>query len=289
MGRASAVIIRTLRMHKVALFNGEFIDAADANIDALSAAALYGRGVFTTIAIYDGEPFLLDRHLNRLRSNSVTVGLKYHDEEFECLEKQLNELITRNSVSDCRARVTLFDGSASELWTNKREDRIHSLIVTGEQRQIPVELKLTISPFTVNSNSPLAGVKSCNYLENILAADEAKERGFDDAVRSNERGEIASACMANVFWLKGNELFTPVLETGCLAGTTREFVLENFDCHQVKIGLGELKSADFIFLTSAGIGIRQVTAFEKREFDRSDHEILKLLPPVDKKTRMSAK
>ena len=276
-------------MHKVALFNGEFVDADQANIDARSAAALYGRGVFTTIAIYDGEPFLLDKHVKRLRSNSNKIGLKYHDDEFERLDKQLSELITKNSVSDGRARLTLFDSSASELWTNKNNDRVDTLIVTAEQRQLPQELKLTISPFTVNSNSPLAGVKSCNYLENILAASEAKERGFDDAVRSNERGEIASACMANVFWLKGNDLFTPDLATGCLAGTTRDFVLENFDCCQVKAGIDELHSADFIFLTSAGIGIRQVTAFEKREFDRSDHEILKLLPPVDKKTRMSAK
>ena len=276
-------------MHKVALFNGEFVDADDANIDALSAAALYGRGVFTTIAIYDGEPFLLDKHLKRLRSNSDKIGLKYHNDEFERLEKQLNDLIARNSVSDGRARLTLFDSSASELWTNKNNDRVDTLIVTAEQRQLPLELKLTISPFTVNSNSPLAGVKSCNYLENILAADEAKKRGFDEAVRSNERGEIASACMANLFWLKDNVLLTPKLSTGCLAGTTREFVLENLDCREVKAGIDDLQSADFIFLTSAGIGIRQVTKFDKREFERSHHEILKLLPPADKKTRMSAK
>jgi len=276
-------------MHKVALFNGEFVDADQANIDARLAAALYGRGVFTTIAIYDGEPFLLDKHLKRLRSNSDKIGLKYHNDEFERLEKQLNDLIARNSVSDGRARLTLLDSSASELWTNKNNDRVDTLIVTAEQRQLPQELKLTISPFTVNSNSPLAGVKSCNYLENILAADEAKKRGFDEAVRSNERDEIASACMANLFWLKDNVLLMPKLSTGCLAGTTREFVLENLDCREVKAGIDELQSADFIFLTSAGIGIRQVTKFDKREFERSDHQILKLLPPADKKTRMSAK
>ena len=119
-------------MHKVALFNGEFVDADQANIDALSAAALYGRGVFTTIAIYGGEPFLLDKHVKRLGSNSDKIGLKYHDDEFECLDKQLSDLITKNLVSDGRARLTLFDGSASELWTNKNNDGVDTIIVTAE-------------------------------------------------------------------------------------------------------------------------------------------------------------
>ena len=59
-----------------------------------------------------------------------------------------------------------------------------------------------------------------------MALENAKAKGFDEAIRLNERGEVASACMANVFWIKDKKLFTPDLETGCLAGTTREFIIE---------------------------------------------------------------
>jgi branched-subunit amino acid aminotransferase/4-amino-4-deoxychorismate lyase len=80
-------------MHKVASFNGKIIDPNDARIGALSTAALFGRGVFTTIAIYDGKPFIVDKHLRRLRNNSEVVGLRYSEKELNRLEEQLNELI----------------------------------------------------------------------------------------------------------------------------------------------------------------------------------------------------
>ena len=95
--------------------------------------------------------------------------------------------------------------------------------------------------------------------------------------------------MANVFWLKDDQLFTPSLATGCLAGTTREFILENFDCREVTVATDELRSADSIFVTSAGIGVRQFYKFDEREFTDSAHPLLDLLPIADKKTRMSAK
>jgi 4-amino-4-deoxychorismate lyase len=98
-------------------------------------------------------------------------------------------------------------------------------------------------------------VKSCNYLENILSLEDAKDRGFDEAIRLNEKGEIVSACLANLFWKKDVAIFTPSLETGCLKGTTRGFILENFTVEERKAELIELEKADEIFLTSAGIGV----------------------------------
>jgi branched-subunit amino acid aminotransferase/4-amino-4-deoxychorismate lyase len=84
--------------------------------------------------------------------------------------------------------------------------------------------------------------------------------------------------MANVFWFKDGELFTPSLITGCLAGTTREFVLEQIECTEVEAGIGELDGAEAIFLTSAGIGIVRVAEFEGRELDGVGHPVLDLWP-----------
>jgi len=275
-------------MHKVALLNGNFIDADNARIGGLSSAALYGRGVFTTIAIYDGKPFLFDKHLRRLGSNADVIGLTNVDDEIDKLEQQLNELINENSISNGRARITLFDASVSQIWTDSNKDKIDTLVITADQKEVPAEIRLTVSPYAVNSRSPLAGVKSCNYLENILAIDEANERGFDEAIRLNEKGEITSACMANVFWLKGDQISTPALSTGCLAGTMREFIVEHFDGCEVEATIDELLSADLVFISSAGIGIRQVRKLADREFVDSAHPLLDLLPTANKKTRMFA-
>ena len=275
-------------MHKVALFNGKFIDVHEASLSALSVAALYGGGVFTTIAIHDGKPFLLDKHLRRLQHNSDAIGLNLGENNLDKIEQQLKELIGRNSVTDGRARIAIYDAAMSRMWSKETRQSVDTLIITADQRNVPAKLKLTFSPYSVNSTSPLAGIKSCNYLENILAINEAKSRGFNEAIRVNERGEVTSTCMANAFWLKDGQLFTPSLETGCLAGTTREFVLENVDCREVSVTKAVLLSADGVFVTSAGIGIQQVAQLDQREFDESAHPMLDLLPVANKKTRMSA-
>ena len=98
------------------------------------------------------------------------------------------------------------------------------------------------------------------------------------AIQLNERDEIASACMANVFWLSNGKLFTPSLETGCLPGTMREFMLENLECDEVEAGIEQIRSADEIFLTSAGIGVTQVAEFDGRRLAGEPHAITGLIP-----------
>lgn len=246
--------------------------------DLPSSAFLYGKGVFTTIAIYDGQPFLLEKHWRRLFSNAAKVGIDVSEYSEQSVENELAELIRKNEVTNGRARITFLDESPSELWGGYGENKTSLSILTGERREIPKNFKLTISRYRINTTSPLAGVKSCNYLEHLMALDEAKSRGFNEAIRLNERGEIASACMANVFWLKGDRLFTPSLRTGCLAGTTREYILENLGCAEVEAAVGELENADAIFLTSAGIGVVNVAEFDGIPMEGSDHPICFLVP-----------
>jgi len=111
-----------------------------------------------------------------------------------------------------------------------------------------------------------------------MALDEAKGRGFNEALRLNESGEIASGSVSNVFWSNGERLFTPSLKTGCLPGTTREFVIENLECEEVEAGIEALREVDDIFLTSAGIGIVQAAEFDGRILRRREHPIKKVLP-----------
>ncbi|MBV9215096.1 MAG: aminotransferase class IV, partial [Acidobacteria bacterium] len=100
-----------------------------------------------------------------------------------------------------------------------------------------------------------------------------RQLGFDEAIRVNERGIVTSGTMTNVFWSKGGRLFTPDLKTGCLPGTTREFVLENLEVKEVEAAIDELKGADAIYLTSAGLGVIAVDEFDGREFPQIEHPI----------------
>ncbi len=242
-------------MHRFISFNRQILFAENAFLSAASVAALYGRGIFTTVAVYNSKPFLWEKHWRRLIENSQKIGMYLSEFSEETVENQLSEIIIKNNFTRGRARLTFFDESQTSLWQTNSKRKTNLLVQTGNFRKIKNNLRLTISPFRVNSTSPLAGIKSCNYLENILSLEDAKVKGFDEAIRLNEKGEIVSACLANLFWRKGVGIFTPSLETGCLKGTTREFVLENFTVEERKAELKELEKADEFFLTSAGIEV----------------------------------
>ncbi|MFN0280050.1 MAG: aminotransferase class IV [Pyrinomonadaceae bacterium] len=239
---------------------------------------LYGSGVFTTIAIYDGTPFLWNKHWRRLSHNASCVNVSIDEFSENFTKKCLSEALSENKIINGRVRITFFDETEGKIWSRENIKKTSLSIITGDLRQISDNFRLAVSPYQVNSLSPLAGIKSCNYLDKILALDDAKARGFDEAIQINERGEVASATMANVFWLKDDLLYTPSLRTGCLPGTTREFVMENLECREVETTMDELHSADAIFLTSAGLGVVQVAEFESRRFERRAHPILELLP-----------
>ena len=263
-------------MHESVYFNGSMV--VGARIAAVSSAALYGRGVFSTISIHDRQPFLLEKHFRRLFANTETLGIEVPRKLKHEIGVGLSTLIAANDIVRGRARVTIFDETESTIWGETEEPKISLLIMTAESRPVPTELRLTISPYKINSSSPLAGVKSCNYIEQLVAFGEARSLGFGEALRLNERGHVASACMANVFWENNGKLFTPALTAGCLPGTTREFVLENLECEDVEAGIDTIKAAERIFLTSAGIGVVAAAEINGRKLDTSNHPILNLIP-----------
>ena len=201
--------------------------------------------------------------------NAAKLNIRLSPEMTEdSVQNSLSELIEKNNLTDGRARITFFDESASEIWMFESVRRTSLLIATGDFRRGGAEeFRLTLSPYRINSKSPLANVKSCNYRENLLALEEAASRRFDEAIRLNENGEMTAAAMANLFWIKDETIFTPALETGCLEGTTRSFVIElaqeiGFDIYTSAEPFEALRRADEVFITSAGIGIGKVRSVD---------------------------
>lgn len=254
-------------MHAFVSFNQQILAAVEAKISA--SAALYGSGVFTSLAVYNQKPFQWEKHWRRLTGNAEKLNIRLSSEiTEESVRSSLSQLIEENNLIDGRARITFFDEAASGIWTFENARRTSVLITTGDFRAHSEELRLTLSPYRVNSKSPLAGVKSCNYLENLLALEEARSRRFDEAVRLNENGEMTSAAMANLFWINDKTIYTPALETGCLEGTTRSLVIElateelGFEIYTTAEPFDRLRLADEVFITSAGIGIGKVRSID---------------------------
>ena len=261
-------------MHPVIYLNKSMVEATKARVAPVSSAMLYGRGVFTTLAIYNSQPFLWSKHWQRLATHAKKLDIDHSG----CTEKNVGEalqkLIAVNQVKEGRARVILLARHGRDIWKTKvpGAKKTDLLIMTGETQKVPqTGLSLAVSPYRANTASPLTGIKSLNYLDHVLAWEEAQSRDFDEAVVLNERGEIVSATTSNLFWAKNGTLHTPGLSAGALAGITRDCVIDIANKHFIPLlegiyEMNDLTDADEIFLTSSSLGVAPVTTFDFRRY-----------------------
>lgn len=261
----------TPEMHRHVILNRRLLEAGRARLRAVTSAALYGRGVFTTVAVHKGRPFLWDAHWSRLLAHAERAGVEcdFGDNEAALL---LSHLIEANGVEEGRARVHLLARPVRARWKSGDDGAASDLLMlTADAWARPEALALTVSPYRVNTCSPLVGVKTVNRLEQVMAWEEARARDFDEAVVCNERGEVACATTANLFWVKHGTVHTPALATGAVAGTTRARVVELAAELAVPLSEGahtlhDMADAEEVFLTSAALGVALVTTFDYRSY-----------------------
>jgi aminodeoxychorismate lyase len=261
-------------MHPVISLNKVMLEATKARVAPVSSAMLYGRGVFTTVAIYNGKPFLWPEHWRRLKDHAERLKVDTGGTTERSVGEALTKLVAVNQVQNGRARVILLARSGRDVWKPKKEDarKTDLLIMTSEAQKVsPAGMSLAVSPYRFNTFSPLVGIRSLNYLEQVLSWEEAQGRDFDEAVMLNERGEIVSATMANIFWIKDATLHTPALSTGAIAGITRSAVIELAGKQFIPViegvyELANLAEADEIFLTSASLGVAFINTFDFRQY-----------------------
>jgi branched-subunit amino acid aminotransferase/4-amino-4-deoxychorismate lyase len=134
----------------------------------------------------------------------------------------------------------------------------------------PAAYELDLAETGVWSTSWEARYKTLSYLNRIQAKREGGPAD-QERVMLNEKGEMASASMANLFWLRDGKLKTPARECGCRAGTVRRWVLERSGqrVEEGKWKLEELVGAEEIFLTNARIGIKPVRAWRGKKLTGS--------------------
>jgi len=144
------------------------------------------------------------------------------------------------------------------------------LIEAGPPPAHPEKARVITIPFTRNERSALAGLKTINYGENVVALRLARASGADEALFGNTRDELCEGTWSNVFLYRDGTWLTPPLSSGCLPGVTRALVLELFrelgvPVNEVVIPLSELPLAEAAFLTSSLREIQAVSAIDGRE------------------------
>jgi len=234
--------------------NGQVLDPDDALVPALDHGMTVGDGVFETMRTVAGVPFALDRHIDRLHRSAMGLGLCLPDRAL--LERAVREVIAASGFDECRVRLTITAG-AGPLGSG-RIDGDCTIVAATAELDVPSEVTDVITvPWVRNERSPLAGLKTTSYADNVVALARAHEHGASEAIFANTRDELCEGTGTNVFVVLDGRLRTPPLSSGCLGGITRQLVLECTDAVEEAMPYDVLFRAEELFLTST---IRQVQA-----------------------------
>jgi len=201
--------------------DGRLRDPAEPLLSPLDHGLTVGDGVFETCGVVRGRPFALTRHLRRLRQSAVGIGLAPPDED---LIREGVEAVLAAGTNLGRLRITVTAGLGplgSGRWASPQT----VLVLAGPAQPADV-VRVVRVPWVRNERSAVAGLKTTSYAENAFVLAHARSRGADEALLANTVGELCEGTATNVFVERDGELLTPGLHTGCLAGITRELVLE---------------------------------------------------------------
>ena len=223
--------------------NGRIVQEERARISVFDRGFLYGDGVFETVRIHEGHSMWLDRHLARLADSCRQIRLPLPDKQWPAI---FQKVIDKNRVDHALIRLTLSRGGrGGESATpdagagpilRSAQDRLQStttvvLFPRPLPHVTPVQRRkgVTLTIVTIRRPSPLshpAQAKTLNYLNNLLAKQEAAERDAFEGLMLTTGGHLAECSMSNVFFIKDRVLYTPSLACGVLPGITRGVVLD---------------------------------------------------------------
>ncbi len=206
--------------------NGGFIQEEEAWVSVFDRGFLYGDGVFETLRVYNGKPFLLDRHLGRLAHS--LGGLYINDPyDFEQWYDYVKELIVRNNAKESILRIQVSRGVGKRGYTssgNYSPTAVISLHDAPPVNDKGHQLDLIAASGILADHDPLSTLKTSNKLVNIIAMREAERAEAHDAVLFNGQGYTTETSSSNIFIILEGKLYTPPLASGCLAGITRGYV-----------------------------------------------------------------
>ncbi len=243
-------------MHQPALtcINGRFVPASEAMLPIADRGFRFGDGVFETIRLIRGVPYQWELHMRRLEAGLAALRITPPIVDWQASARTL---IQRNSVSEGYLRIAVSRGVGSKGYLPDADITANWVIETLPPTTPEKEAcTLWLSSLTRPSPENLpAQYKLAQGIGSTLALLEARDHGADDALMLSGSGHVSEAASGNLFWLKGDTLFTPALTTGCLMGTTRAAIMRLFEVVETHAGIEDFLSADAAFLCNVRHGI----------------------------------
>lgn len=232
---------------ELACVDGEVMPAARAVISVLDEGLLRGDGAFEVLRVYDGRPFALDAHLERLAGSARGLRL---DADLRAVREDARALLAELGERDCCMRILVTRGGRRLAITEPAPPALEAVRLGY----------VTYAPTRV-----LDGIKSLSYGANMLAGRLARERGFDEALLVTPHGRVLEATTASFFWVRDGRVSTPPLDDHILASITRARLIELVGAREEVCSADDIAHAEEAFLASTTREVTSVGAVEDRE------------------------
>jgi branched-chain amino acid aminotransferase len=260
--------------------NGKVSDQEHAVVSVFDHGFLYGEGVYETLRTYNGQAFLFDRHMRRLRNSAQMLALSVplSDAEIDARFRETVNAAGLGGSTDQEAYIRiLVTRGIGEMTYDPAACPNPSVVVIVKPNVAPPReafergVKACLVGIVRNHpNTVNPMIKSNNLLNNALAMQEAFKRGGFEGIMRNYRGELAECTQSNFFIVKNGAALTPPIDAGLLPGITREFLFEVGD--QLGISVREqvlrdndLFAADEAFLTSTTREVVPIVTVDDRK------------------------
>ena len=234
---------------------------SEASVSAMDHGLVAGDGAFEALAVYDGTPFAVRRHLERLVRS--LAGLRLDPPNLGLIESAIYDVVQANRIGFGKVRVTYTAGDGP-LGSDRLESPPRIVVAAAPLGPIPPTARVSISPWPRNERGVLAGLKTTSYAENVVALDWARSQGSSEVVFPNLAGMLCEGSGSNVFVVVGASLLTPPLSSGCLAGVTRDLIVEFLGGIEQDIPLAQVTSGEIseAFLSSSLREAQSITHFD---------------------------
>lgn len=262
--------------------NGKVLAKEEAKISPYDHGFMYGLGAFETFRTYNGFPYLIDEHMERLHEALKELNI---DAELnaEHVIEVVQTLLQKNKLEDAYFRLNVSAGNGDiGLQTQPYENPAVILFTKPLPKQLPSAKELVVLKTVRNTPEGKQRLKSHHYLNSILGKRELKDPVGQEGVFLTEQGFISEGTVSNLFWFKDETLFTPGLSTGILNGITRKWVLNaskklNIPFETGNYKLNELHDADEVFLTNSIQELVPVKRFEQKQFPGANGQFFQKL------------
>ena len=249
-------------IHTLISHNGRLVPVEQARLSPGQEGLINGWGLFTTLRVFEGQPFAFERHWKRLSRDAECTRVPFSLDPKK-LRADVLDVIRGNQVREGAVRIYIIWNRTGMWHSDESFSEVDVVITSAALPNYPEVVRLDLREHGRHAASPLAGVKVISWLNNVWNAREAKLRGFDEVVLLNERGEVAECTAANVFAVRSGEVVTPPLTSGCLAGITREVLLEivpkaGIAIREAVLRPEDLYAADEVFVTSTNRAVLAV-------------------------------